>query len=865
MERAKRTSPQPRGNRLFSFSLLACSVALAFPVHAGKYNPRFLEDVGGVNKLADLSVYDSGTQSQQPGRYRVDIQVNGEPVMTQEITFAATTPEQAKATDESLYPCISRSQLADFNVRVESFPQLMAAPAEACVAFTAMIPDATSHFDFNHQTLELSFPQAAMKQTARGTVTESRWDQGIPAILVDYNFSGSNGQNDTDVTRRDYIDDQGNRHHEEDGGRSYNNSYYLNLRNGLNLGAWRLRNNMTWSRNDNEAHWDNLGTWLTRNIATLKSQVTLGDTATAGDIFDSVQMRGALLSSDDEMYPDSQRGFAPVVRGIANTNAEVIIEQNGYVIYRTFVQPGAFEITDLYPTASSGDLDITVKEADGREQHFVQPFSAVAIFQREGHFKYSVAAGEYRGGNYSSDTPQFMQGHLIYGLPLGVTAYGGLLASEYYRAGALGLGKNLGEIGAISIDVTQAHSELDDGREEQGQSYRFLYAKSFATSGTDFRLMGYKYSTQGYYSFQEATDVRAQADSDYARYHQRSQLQGNLTQQLGDYGSVFFNATLQDYWQDEGNQRTVSAGYNGRFSSVSWSVSYSYSRSPDYNDADQMLSLSFSLPLGRAWSSYRMTSDQDGRTSQQIGLSGTALEQGNLNYSIQEGYGSHDIGNSGSASLGYQGGAGDVNLGYNYARDTQQVNYSLRGGVVMHSEGLTLSQPLGESMVLVSAPGAKDAALSNNGGVTVDRFGHAVVPYVSPYRETDISLRTDTLGENVDISDPVQQVVPTRGAVVRARFNTRVGYRALLTLNRASGEAIPFGASALLQQEEPAATPLSGIVGEEGELYMSGLPQSGVLTISWGKAASQTCRAPYTLPEPTTQTAAVLTLTAVCQ
>ena len=46
-------------------------------------------------------------------------------------------------------------------------------------------------------------------------------------------------------------------------------------------------------------------------------------------------MRGALLASDDEMLPDSQRGFAPVVRGIAKSNAEVSIEQNGYVIYRT--------------------------------------------------------------------------------------------------------------------------------------------------------------------------------------------------------------------------------------------------------------------------------------------------------------------------------------------------------------------------------------------------------------------------------------------------------------------------------------------------------------------------------------------------
>ncbi|MEX3253845.1 FimD/PapC N-terminal domain-containing protein, partial [Escherichia coli] len=32
---------------------------------------------------------------------------------------------------------------------------------------------------FNTQTLHLSFPQAAMMMTARGTVDPSRWDEGI--------------------------------------------------------------------------------------------------------------------------------------------------------------------------------------------------------------------------------------------------------------------------------------------------------------------------------------------------------------------------------------------------------------------------------------------------------------------------------------------------------------------------------------------------------------------------------------------------------------------------------------------------------------------------------------------------------------
>ncbi len=53
-----------------------------------------------------------------------------------------------------------------------------------------------------------------------------------------------------------------------------------------------------------------------------------------------MQFRGVQLMSDDEMQPDSMNGFAPIVRGVAHSNAKVTIAQHGYVIYETYVSPG---------------------------------------------------------------------------------------------------------------------------------------------------------------------------------------------------------------------------------------------------------------------------------------------------------------------------------------------------------------------------------------------------------------------------------------------------------------------------------------------------------------------------------------------
>lgn len=491
----------------------------------------------------------------------------------------------------------------------------------------------------------------------------------------------------------------------------------------------------------------------------------------------------------------------------------------------------------------------------------MQPFSAVAIFQREGHLKYSLAAGEYRAGNYNSGNPKFGQADAIYGLPLGMTAYGGTLLSENYSAFALGLGKNFGSIGAVSVDITQAKSDLAHGDSSQGQSYRFLYSKSFE-SGMDFRLVGYKYSTSGFYTFQEATDVRSGADSDYSRYHKRSEIQGNLTQQLGAYGSVYFNMTQQDYWNNDGKQLSLSTGYNGRIGRVNYSLAYSWNKNPGWDGSDRLWSLNFSIPLGRAWSNYRLTTDQDGRTTQQLGVSGTLLEERNLSYNVQEGYSSNGTGNSGNASVGYQGGSGNVDVGYSYGKDYQQLSYNLRGGIIAHSEGLTLSQPLGETMTLISVPGATNAHVENNGGVQVDWFGNAVVPYAMPYRENEVSLRSDTLGDDVDVVDAFQRVVPTRGAVVRARFDTRVGYRVLMTLLRSGAQPVPFGATATLITDNK--TDVSSIVGEEGQLYISGMPEEGRVQVKWGKEESQQCIAQYVLSVEMKQ-AGIIPVSAKCQ
>lgn len=766
-----------------------------------------LERTGVATDSVDLSRFEQGEQL--PGTYRVEIWLNGERVRTDSITFVAVK-------GSGLAPELTPDMMRELGVRVDAFPALAALPSGTPVTDPGtFIPDASVRLDFDQQRLDISVPQSALDLRARGAVDPSRRDQGITAALMNYSLSGSR-------TWLKHGDSQ--------------DQLYMNLQSGLNLGAWRLRNYSTGSKSQGQQHFSSVNTTLSRDIQTLSGQLEIGETSTPGDFFDSILFRGAQIYSDDSMLPDSLRGFAPVIRGIARTNAMVTVKQNGYTVYQTYVAPGSFEIRDLYPTAASGDLRVTVTEADGSEQHFVQPFSSVPVMLREGRLKYALSGGEYRTTRANAETPGFGLGTLAYGISNRVTAYAGLLMADNYRSGLMGSGFSLGNYGSVSADVTLAESRLNnaDRAQHRGQSYRLQYSKTVATTDTTVTLASYRYSTEGFYTFQEANESAAH---NYG-YNRRSRVQLNLSQSLASYGSIYVSAWQQSYWRQSGYERSVSTGYNTSVNGISYSLGYTLSQTPGYGSRDQQMAFSMQVPLSKllpdSWASYSMSARKSGPVTHQAGLSGTALADNNMSYSVQQSYTTEGTGAGGNLSGTYRGGSGTVSGGYNYSRDNRQVNFGLQGGILAHENGLTLSQQLGDSVALVQAVGAKDVRIQNQTGVTTDARGYAVVPYTSAYQENRIAIDTQTLGADTDIEDTVQSVVPTRGAVVRATFNAKTGQRALLTLMYRD-KPVPFGALVKQKGQDNVS-----IVGEGGEVYLSGLKDVTTLTAQWN---GTTCRA----------------------
>ena len=799
------------------------------------FNPAALEFSSTQQKSADLH-YFSQQGGEEPGTYHVTILLNNTAWESRDITFVEGR--------KGLVPLLTVRQLAEMGVNVRAFAAFdHLKEGETLQELSNYIPDASTRFDFSQQQLFISIPQIALTEQKRDYIDPSQWDEGVPAAFVNYTLSGSRSRNEGSDWQ----------------------SALLNLRSGANIGAWRLRNTSTY-RYDQKSHWQSQTTYLERDIKMLKSQFRVGDTYTPGEVFDSVQFRGLQMMSDDNMLPDSQRGFAPVIHGIAHSNARITVRQHGYVIYETQVAPGAFEIKDLYPTAQSGDLEVTIKESDGTERKFTQPYSAIPFMLRQGHKKYSLSVGRY---HYASSTPLrspvFMQSTLFYGLPMAFTAFGGALVAQNYHAAAAGLGKGFGDFGSVGVDVSLAKTELPQGRHSSGQSVRVQYQKSFASTNTTFSMANYRYSSGGFYSFSEANALMS--PSSFVN-NKRSRSEISVSQGIGDYGSLSLAAYTQNYWRSGSQERTLHLGFYSTIKSVSWGIGYFYTDSSGSKKADRAITFNLSIPLSALLPdssvSYSMNSDNDGNTSQQVALSGSMLENRNLSYSLQQGYDSNGQNVNSNASLSYRGSRGTASLGVSHDKRSSQLSYGLAGGVVAHAHGVTLSQPLGDTFGIVRVPGASDVTIQSASDVSTDGRGYAVVPSLSPYHKNTVELDEGTLPDNIDVELGAQSVIPTSGAIMMIDYATHIGNRVLFTLTYQDGTP-PFGATAkvdLPKQEEGSS---SGIVAEKGQLYLSGVPAQGTIVLTWREdGMSKTCRAPFRLPD-TPSASSVKLISAICR
>ncbi|MGY1878545.1 MULTISPECIES: outer membrane usher protein [Pseudomonas] len=769
-----------------------------------------------------------------PGTYSMVVQLNNQPLPEQSVAFYP--PDNDPKGSEA---CLSPAIVEQLGLKESGATELTWWKGGECLDIRAL-PGMEVRGDLTTSTLNINLPHAYLEYSAINWDPPSRWDEGIPGLLLDYNMTAQTSHQRNDRTRNDV---------------SGNGTL------GANAGAWRLR--ADWQGRvdqDREAsarrsrlEWSRY--YAYRAIPSLKARLVLGENYLYSDLFDSFRFTGAALNSDQSQLPPNLRGYAPEVVGVAKTNARVIISQQGRVLYETLVAAGPFRIQDLND-AVSGKLDVRVEEQDGSVHTSQIDTAGVPYLTRPGHIRYKVAAGRPSNLQYGADGDFFTTGEFSWGVSNGWSLFGGAITDNNYRALSVGVGRDLLSFGALSLDATQAQANVWNDT-LSGKSYRLQYSKHFEQYDSQITFAGYRFSEQNYLSMSEYLDARHYGRNGelagryrYDEYTEswkpiggsKALYTATINKQFRDLGTtVYLSYNKQTYWERAATQRwnlAVSRYFNlGTVKNMS--LSLNIHRTLDYNYKDNGVALTVSLPLGRTGT---LSMDAD-RTRGDNGFSTRYSDR----LDERNGYQLSASDKSVSGYLNHIGDQADIDLAASQQRDGYStLSVSARGGATLTPQGAALhrANSMGGTRLMVDTGGVADVPVRGYGAPTrSNAFGKAVISDIGSYQRMAASVDLESLPSNVEATQSVTQLTLTEGAIGYRSLPVIAGEKAMAVLRLPDGSAPPFGATVKnLKQQD------TGIVNDGGNVYLSGIQPGAQMTVSWGGAERCTLTLPAVLP-----------------
>lgn len=784
------------------------------------FDPAFI-NIGNEMKVNTPNLsYFSRADGFLPGEYVVDINVNNEPFGKEKVLFELS----GKGI---VVPRLTETSLKKWGVDVTKLN--ITDGSILSNELSKQIEGLEVKFNKSKQILNVNIPQSWIYHPEWSEIPPQAWDNGETSLLVNYRYSDMR-QKFNSTSRENQS---------------------LTINSGLNFGGWRVRHNGYWNSSKNG--WTNLNTYLRHDYSFGQGgQLTFGQTSTDDRVFESFPFEGVSIASDDGMLVPWMSTYSPIIRGTAFTPAQIIVRQNNTIIWQGDVPAGPFELQDVFPLYG-GDMDIEIRESNGEVRHFTQSSSTLPILQRKGRMRYHAAIGKYRDVSSSfKDEPSFLQYSAAWGVGWDSTIFGGIIAAENYSSAAFGVGKYIPSIGALSLDLSYSNSEAvskDNAEREKGTVARLMFAKGFESTGTYLTFTEQFYNSQNFYSFNDYQQMKSGNDF---RINKKNKVTTQLQQSIGETSQLSLTSDWITY-RDAEDSRQFRLSYSLPIKKVSTSLSLNYNKQPQYKNVDKSVYLSFSLPFS-AFSSYSNASlttsiyNSGNSTNTQTGVSGSLLDQ-KMYYSVMEGYhkGDHDV-SSGNATLRYKSAKGEFQSTVSHQHNAKQLQFGVNGGIVVHQKGIVLSQPLSldGANALIDTNGVDNIKVKRGIGISTDFNGYAVVPYLSPYRKNGISLDVNKVDEDTEIIKSDLTVIPSRGALVHAKFNVVSGHKALITLLRRNGDFVPFGAIVSLKGER-VDNNVTSIVSNDGQVWMSGMPDKGEMHVQWGDNNENQCTARFEL------------------
>lgn len=781
------------------------------------FNSRLL--YGQSNRNISLAAF-SNKNSVVPGEYFVQLNVNDEQLADTPVKFIVSDQQNLAVL------CIDHKLLQQLNLVEQLLAKL---PVKDCLNIQDISSSAYYEFDIARLKLNIYIPQAYRVERPKNSIRPELFDKGINSSFISYNY---------------------NVNHNDSG-----KSEYLSLNGGINFNGLYYRHQGSFETQDR-----GLGTYRSyenvvhTDLIPLYSRLSIGQFSTQSYQLESLPIVGAQIASDQTMSPWSSQIYSPVIENVASSNAIVKVYQKGVKIYERTVPAGPFKITDL-GSVGRGNLLIEIVENTGEVKTYTLALQQNFRLIRPGQYYYTAAVGRY---HFSNKTTDELIGQLNYGYGISnnLTIFGGINASEHYKNAVIGAGVS-SALGGMNLKVNTSQASLFSDS-YYGRQFGLDYNYFFENKGLNIYLSSL-YQSREYLTLSNTlsrlySDTLSEPEYDYYIFTNKlkSQFSVNMTQSLrtmGTTSNLNLGYSSNKYWDSQDSLQQYSLSYSNRWRRLGYSLGYSQTDYTSDRDKDKTFYLSFSLPL--EWKENRLFVN----ANMQDRFSDTQADTANLN--ISGTLGTHNTFNYGvGLSNAYQNSQSEtafqayanyllpkMSLGATVysSGDHQQYSVSARGALVAHKFGVTPVNALTDTYTIVHAEDGGGARLNNAWGVKLDRFGNAIYPSASAYRENQISLNPEDLPVNVVLDSNETKVIPRKYSSTLATFKAKRISNLLLRIKTVRDVPLPIG-SHLLNQDGA----LIGILGQSNQVILESGDEAfdQSLTVAWGNEMTESCKIP---------------------
>ncbi|MEG5552035.1 fimbrial biogenesis usher protein [Enterobacter wuhouensis] len=783
--------------------LAFCLTALAFSIRA-EINPTANEPMELARAIFDtdalktngldtaIADYYSMAARFTPGYHNVTVNINGKKRTLMPVKF-----------DEEGTPCIDKEFL-------ENAGLIKQIKRGTCPKIHQYWSGSTIESSPDIEEISVVVPPEALDPDFGRQFAEVR---GGRAAMLNYSMFGTHNQ---------YDDENADR-------------FQSTLEMGFNAGDWIVRGAQFISDgSDQDFDIDSSYTYAQRTFTDYGVMVQGGQINVANSRFSIPSIYGVQMMPDTALLP--QNGTGVEVSGIARyPQARVDIRQGGQLIYSTLVPAGPFNLDDVPLANLNTDLNVTVTETDGSENRF----TVAASTFRSNHVGrapgFTMAVGRVEDMEDSRyENPWIVSANNGWSINKRMNFLAGMVMADNHYYGFSGnidtvpmqnLYASLGFLASIDNQT-----QTDGNKTTLDLGYSLPYGIGISLGGS--------YGTPDYREMQELYGD----DDDISQTKYDSNVGINWSNaMLGRFSLSYYR---NESWNSEYDSRRFITSWSQTFKyfnvSVNWESDVSRN---DSSDNDQFY-VNVSIPLGRtgvttsSW--YR---ESEGRSSYGTRAMGSLNAENQYTVGVTQDHDENTTSwdSSLNSNLHYTnlalaaGGDNDSNTNYSAA---------LSGGIVAHGDGVTFSPyRVADTYAIASLdkPVAGIEIDTSRGAVWTDKWGQAVIPALSPFRESTIEVNTQSLPGNLDVRNGSTAIKASHGAVAKWEFATLSQRRVLLSINRADGTPLPEGVSIVNGAGEYVTT-----APEDGVIFLNDISASQQL---YAKLDDGRCKLTYTLPE----------------